>query len=318
MDIVENSRLSNKWALNKLKLNPDRYYRWKRKLKAQGLEGLKNHKSSPVSCPHSLLDEERQAIIDYALEHPDVRHRKLTYNMQDENIVYVSPSTVYRVLKSEELIPEKDYHEQQKADGKIEVSGPDQMYHIDITYIPVNTQHSYLISILDGYSRKIIHSELSLTMTAEDMKRVLNKAMFKAGLFEKPKDKRPVLVSDNGTQLVANSFKEFLKEWNIKHIRTAVRHPESNGKIEVFHKTIKYENVYIKEQYESYYEAKEDIKNFIEYYNSSRLHQGIGFVTPDQKYNGKEEKIKNQRKQKHQNAIERRKRLNRRQKSNAA
>lgn len=318
MDIVENSGFSNKFALEKLKLNPDRYYRWKRKYKSQGMEGLRNHKSSPKSCPHKLLEEEREAIIDYALKHPDIRHRKLTYNMQDEEIAFVSPSTVYRVLKSEDLIPEQDYHEPQEADGKINVSGPDQMYHIDITYIPVNNQHSYLISVLDGYSRKIIHSELSLTMTAEDMKRVLNKAMFKAGLFEKPEDQRPVLVSDNGTQLVANSFKDFLKEWDIKHIRTAVKHPESNGKIEVFHKTIKYEKVYVQEQYKSFYEAKKDIEEFIEYYNSSRLHQGIGFVTPNQKYNGEEEKIKNERKQKHQKAIERRKRLNRKQKSNAA
>ena len=280
--------------------------------------GLENQKSAPEACPHSLLEEEREAILDYALEHPDIRHRKLAYNMQDEDIAYVSPSSVYRVLKSEGLIPEQEYHEKQKSDGKIEINQPDQMYHTDITYIPVNDQHAYLISVLDGYSRKIIHGELSLTMTSEDMKRVLNKAMFKAGLFEKPKDQRPVLVSDNGTQLVSNSFQQFLKEWDIEHIRTAVKHPECNGKIEVFHKTIKYEHIYVKEQYQSFYEAKEDIEEFIKYYNSERLHQGINFITPNQKYNGQGDKIINQRKQKHKKAIERRKRLNRQQKSIAA
>ena len=310
MDIVENSELTNKKTFEILKLNSDRYYRWRRKYRKKGMEGLKNHKSKPKSCPHQLLEKEKEAIINYALEHPDVRHRKLAYNMQDEDVVYVSPSSVYRVLKEENLIPEKQYHEKQKADGKIEVNQPDKMYHIDITYIPVADQHSYFISVLDGYSRKIIHGELSLTMTADDMERVMSKAMFKADIFEKPEDQRPVLVSDNGTQLISNSFKKFLKEWDITHIRTAVRHPESNGKIEVFHKTLKYENVYVKEQYESFYEAKKDIDKFIEHYNSARLHQGIDFVTPNQKYKGKDKQIKKKRKNKHQKAIERRKRLN--------
>ena len=231
MNIVEESKLTNKKTLELLKLNSERYYRWKRNYNKEGLEGLKNNKSNPKSCPHQLLDEEKEAIINYALEHPDVRHRKLAYNMQDEDVVYVSPSSVYRVLKEENLIPEQEYHEKQKSDGKIEVNEPDKMYHTDITYIPVADQHSYFISVLDGYSRKIIHGELSLTMTADDMERVMSKAMFKAGIFEKLEDQRPVLVSDNGTQLVSNSFKDFLKEWNIKHIRTAVRHPECNGKI---------------------------------------------------------------------------------------
>jgi transposase InsO family protein len=155
-------------------------------------------------------------------------------------------------------------------------------------------------------------------MTADDMQRVLSRAMFKAGVFEVDPVSRPVLISDNGTQLVAKSFTEFLEEWEIKHIRTAVKHPETNGKIEVFHKTIKYENVYAQEKYQSFYEAKEDIENFIDQYNSERLHQGIEYVTPDQKYNGKADKIIDERKKKHQAAIDRRKRLNQKRKSTAA
>ena len=116
-------------------------------------------------------------------------------------------------------------------------------------------------------------------MTTDDMQQVLNRSMFKAGIFEADPVNRPTLVSDNGTQLVSKSFTEFLEKWEIKHIRTAVKHPETNGKIEVFHKTIKYENVYAQEKYQSFYEAREDIEKFIKYYNSERLHQGIEFVT---------------------------------------
>lgn len=318
MDIIEESALTKKKTCEILQMNPGRYYSWKRRFENSGMEGLTNHKSSPRTCPHSLLEEERQAIIDYALDHPDLRHRKLAKKMIDDDVAYVSASSVYRVLKAVDLIPEQEYHSKRKADGKIKVDKPNKMWHTDITYIPVKDSHAYLICILDGYSRKIIHGELSQTMTAEDMKRILSRAMFKADIFELPTDKRPVLVSDNGTQLVAKSFNSFLKEWNIKHIRTAVRHPETNGKIEVFHKTIKYENVYVKKQYQSYYEAKEDIEQFIEYYNAERLHQGINFVTPEQKYKGKANKIISKRKQKHKEAIERRKRLNRNRNSKVA
>jgi len=260
----------------------------------------------------------KEAIIDYALDHPNVRHRKLAKNMIDDDIAYVSASSVYRVLKEEGLVFEQEYHKKKKADGIIEVDQPNKMWHTDISYIPVKNTHAYLICVLDGYSRKIIYGELSQTMTSEDMKRVLSRAMFKAGIFEKEAAERPALISDNGTQLVSKSFTKFLEEWQIKHIRTAVRHPETNGKIEVFHKTIKYENVYRKATYQSFYEAREDIENFIDHYNTNRLHQGIEFVTPDQKYNGEADKILDERKKKHQTAINRRKRLNRERKSKAA
>ncbi len=301
-----------------MELNPGRYYSWKRRFQASGREGLRNHKSSPGSCPHALLEEEKEAIIDYALKHPDTRHRKLAYNMQDEGVVYASPSTVYRVLKAENLIPSKDYHKERKADGKIEVSTPNVLWHTDITYIPVEDGHAYLISVLDDYSRYVIHSELSRTMTADDMERILSRALYKADLFEAPAEERPALISDNGTQLIAKSFTSFLEEWDIEHIRTAVRHPETNGKIEVLHKTIKYENVYVKERYQSFYEAKKDIEDFIDKYNHTRLHQGIDFVTPYQKYTGKAEKIINKRKKQHKKAIERRKRFNRKSHAKAA
>jgi len=311
MDIIEESNLSIKDTCRILELNSDRYYRWRRQFNLEGIDGLKNNKSTPAKCPHSLLEEERKAIIDYAIKHPDVRHRKLAYMMQREDVVYVSPSTVYRVLKEEGLIPTRSYNKKRKADGKIEVKEPNKMWHLDITYIPVEQTHAYLISVLDGYSRYVVHAELSMSMTSDDIERVMSRAMFKENLYEKPVEQRSVLVTGNGTQIVSRSFQQFLREWEIEHIRTAVRHPESNGKIEVFHKTVKYENVYVKEKYQSFYEAKEDLEKFIQYYNHQRLHQGIGFVTPYEKHIGKAEQIINERKKKHEKAIERRKRLNR-------
>lgn len=105
---------------------------------------IKKSKSTPRSCPHSLLEEERQTVIDYALEHPDLRHRKLAYEMQDEGVVYVSPSTIYRILKAENLIPDQEYHQEQEADGEITTNKKNQMWHTDITYIPIKNGHAYL------------------------------------------------------------------------------------------------------------------------------------------------------------------------------
>ena len=238
--------------------------------------------------------------------------------MKDKDIVHVSPSSVYRVLKDNNLISSQEYHQEKSADGEITVQEPNTMWHMDITYIPVADGHAYLISVLDGYSRYIVHSKLSLTMTTEAVKEVLSRALFKADLFEVPDEDKPMLISDNGTQFVSNNFQDFLNDLDIEHIRTAVRHPESNGKIEVFHKTIKHENIYIKEKYQSFYEAQDDINQFIETYNHKRLHQGVNFVTPYQKYTGKDKEIIETRNQKHQNAIERRKRLNKVKKSKVA
>ncbi|MCK8827930.1 helix-turn-helix domain-containing protein [Natroniella acetigena] len=98
MDIVEESELDIKDTCEKLQLNPDRYYRWRRRFNANGLDGLKNHNSTPTSCPHRLLKKEEEAIISYALKNPDLRHRKLAYGMQNKDIAYASPSSVYRVL----------------------------------------------------------------------------------------------------------------------------------------------------------------------------------------------------------------------------
>ena len=118
MEIIEKSELTNKKTCEILQINPGRYYSWKRKYKTQGMEGLKNHKSTPKSCPHALLKEEKEAIIAYALDNPDVCHRKLAYEMQNNDIAYVSPSSVYRFLKDKGLISRRKSRKKSKADGK--------------------------------------------------------------------------------------------------------------------------------------------------------------------------------------------------------
>lgn len=292
-----------------LELSKSRYYDWRKKWFENGPDGLKDQTSGPEACPHQLLPEERRTVIEMALEHPNRRHRKLAKWMQNEGIAFVSESSVYRLLKRQGLIPSRPVMDRPDRDGEITVSRPNEMWHSDITYIPVGNGHAYLISFLDGYSRKIIHHELCRDMTATTVERLYDEALKKAGLLEA--DEKPILVTDHGSQYLARSFTHLLNELDVEHRLIAIGHPEANGKIEVFHKTIKYEHVYVQQRYDSFYQAKDDIDQFVRYYNTKRLHQSIGYVTPEQKYQGEAEAIIEEREQKHQEAIERRKRLNR-------
>lgn len=285
-----------------LGLNPDRYYRWYKQIK----EGSPVAGKKPLR-PHALLPEEKDAIIEYALE-TEHRHRKLAYELRRKNIVSVSPSSVYRVLKEANLIADYKPPKKPLKKREIKADGPNQVWRTDITYIPTTGGHGYLISVLDSYSRYITHAELLPTMTAGDVKKVVDRALAGEGLIIS--QNKPVLVSDNGTQLVSKSFKKFLKDLGIKHIRTAYRHPESNGRIEVFHKTVKYECVYLKETYPNLLAARQDIESFIHKYNHERLHQGIGFVTPYERHSGQDKAIKKKYKRQLHKALERRKELN--------
>jgi transposase InsO family protein len=239
------------------------------------------------------LPEERGNIISFALENPKERHRKLSFLMMDQDIGYFSPSTVYQVLKKERLIKPWIPLKRPMKRQDIEATGPNQVWYIDITYLKVNGRNWYLIPVLDKFSRLIVYWELCWSMTAHDVRRIVDFALEKEGLHLQ--EQKPKIISDNGTQLVAKSFKKFLKDLGIKHIRIAYRHPESQGRIEVFFKTLKYECFYHGE-YQDVYEARRDIEAFIDYYNYQRLHQGIGFITPYQKHTGQAEAISGARK----------------------
>jgi len=257
--------------------------------------------------PHALLPEEKDAIIKHALitEH---RHRKLAYELRRKNIVSVSPSSVYRVLKDADLIANYRPPKKPLKKNEIKADGPNQVWRTDITFIPLTIGYGYLISVMDSYSRYIVNAELLPSMTTRDIKKVIDTAMAKASLINTKN--KPVLVSDNGTQLVSKSFKKFLKNLGVKHVRTAYRHPESNGRMEVFHKTLKYEHVYLREIYPNLLIARQDIMSFIYKYNHERLHQGIGFVTPYECYTGQDEIIKKKYRQQLQNAVSLRKKIN--------
>ncbi|MBS3788791.1 transposase, partial [Candidatus Bipolaricaulota bacterium] len=203
-----------------LQLSPRRYYRWKRDYKENGISGLADGDSGPNLSYNKILPEEREAILEAADDYPDLKHRKLVPKLADEWSVSVSPSTVYRVLKEENQIPERETTEDNSARGDYDYTPdePNELWQIDISYIPiVDHDFWYLISALDDYSRRIMSYVLSLTMGTDDLIAVIDDGILEYELAEDP----PKFLTDNGTQMTSNGFKEYVDGLDADHLRTA-------------------------------------------------------------------------------------------------
>ena len=248
-----------------------------------------------------IMDCEKEAIIAYYRERTNEGYRRLTYKMIDEDIAAVSPSTVYMILKANDLLCRwNNKKTSSKGNGFKQPKAPHDHWHIDIAYVNVMGSFMFLISVLDGYSRMILHHELRTTMTEYDVQITLQRA------FEKYPRFHPHLISDNGKQFVARDFKEYLRDCGMKHVRTSVYYPQSNGKIERFHGTIKSEAMR-KQSYLSIEDARIQIAEYIRIYNEERLHSSLYYLTPKDVFEGKMEQRLKIRQEKLDQAAEYRK-----------
>jgi putative transposase len=216
--------------------------------------------------------------------------------MLDQNVVAVSPSSVYRVLSAANLLRRWNGKTSKKGTGFVQPLKPHEHWHIDVSYINLCGTFYYLCSLLDGCSRYLVHWELRETMTEKDIEIILQRTR------EKFPEATPRIISDNGPQFIAKDFKEFIRLSGMTHVRTSPFYPQSNG----YHKTIKGEcvrpNVFL-----SLEEAREQIAKFIRYYNEERLHSAIGYVAPKIKLEGREKHVFTERDQKLEAAREARK-----------
>jgi len=210
--------------------------------------------------------------------------------MLDDDVVAVSPASVYRVLKAAGRLDRKWQKPSKKGTGFVQPLRPHEHWHIDISYINVQGTFYYLISILDGASRSIVHWELRESMTERDVETVVQRAM------EKHPGEKPRIISDNGPQFIARDFKgpTFgrcpIRIVGITHVRTSPYYPQSNGKLERWHGSLKRECVRPACP-GSLEEARHRVAQFVEHYNHVRLHSAIGYITPADKLNGLEEVI---------------------------
>ncbi len=271
------------YFLNHLDLQRSRYYDW--------VKRYDQVKQSNACLPksHWLLDWEKEAIIAFYHTQEACGYRRLTYVMLDQNIVAVSPSSVYRVLLFAGLIRKKACKTSKKGLGFDQPTTAHQHWHIDISYINVCGTFYYLCGVLDGYSRFIVAYDLREAMTEREIEIIIQQAL------EKYPTAKPRIISDNGPQFIANDFKEFIRHVQITHVKTSPYYPQSNGKIERWHKSLKGECVRVKTPI-SFDNAKQCIAEYINHYNDVRLHSAIGYVTPADKLNGNDNSIFEERK----------------------
>jgi putative transposase len=235
--------------------------------------GKANEHNSLVPRDHWLTPEEKAAILAFHELFPLEGYRRLTFMMLDKDVVAVSPSSVYRVLSAAGLLDRWNKKPSKKGTGFVQPLRAHEHWHIDVAYLNLGGTFYYLCSVLDGASRSIIHWEIREAMTEADVECILLRAR------EAFPDQHPRIISDNGPQFIAKDFKEFIRLTGMTHVRTAPYYPQSNGKIERWHKTIKTDAIR-PSQPATVEEARALVARWVTHYNTVRLHSAIGYITP--------------------------------------
>lgn len=220
----------------------------------------------------------------FFMNNPLNGYRRLSYMMIDQDVAFVSPGTVYNVLNRAGLMGHRQNIRSKKGTGFIQPECPHKHWHIDISYINLLGTFYYLCSVLDGFSRFLVHWRLKEAMKEADVELVIEEAR------EKFPSSRPRIISDNGPQFIAKEFKDYIRLGGMTHVRTAPYYPQSNGKIERWHGALKRECIR-PHTLTSLEEAVFEIGQFIDNYNRVRLHSSIGYVTPMDKLEGRAEEI---------------------------
>lgn len=235
-----------------------------------------------------ILAWEKQAIIDYYGLHPEEGYRRLAFMMLDEDVVAASPSSVYRVLKAADLLSSAPKSSSKKGKGFEQPLLAHQHWHVDVSYINICGTFYYLCALLDGYSRYVVHWELRERMTEADVEIIIQRAR------EGFPGVHPRIISDNGPQFIARDFKEFIRVCGMTHVRTSPFYPQSNGKIERWHQSLKKECIRPKTP-TSLEDARRVVTDFVDRYNHKRLHSGIGYIAPADKLHGRDTLILQER-----------------------
>ena len=265
-----------------LAIASSKFYHWKNRF------GKVNEHNSWIPRDHWLDDWEKTAILDFEQKYPLEGYRRLTFMMLDADVVAVSPSSVYRVLKTAGRIERFSGKTSRKGTGFQQPLLAHEHWHMDISYLNVSGTFYYLCSVLDGMSRTLVHWEIHESMTEGQVEIILQKAR------EKFPDVHPQIISDNGPQFIARDFKQFIRISGMTHVRTSPYYPQSNGKLERWHQSLKSEC--IRPQTPLCLEdARRIVSGYVEHYNTVRLHSAIGYVTPADKLAGKEKEIFQQR-----------------------
>ncbi len=266
-------------------ISTSKYHDWKRRY------GRVNEHNSWIPRDFWLEDWEKEAIIAFSKDNPLEGYRRLCFMMLDADVVAVSPSSVYRVLKRAGLLRRWNRKRSARGEGFKQPGAPHKHWHVDVCYINVCGTFYYLCTVLDGYSRYVIHWEIRESMKEADVELVIQRAK------EKCPAARPRIISDNGPQFIAKDFKEFIRISGMSHVRTSRGYPQSNGKLERWHASLKQECIRPKSPL-SLEDARGTVADFVFNYNNVRLHSALGYVAPANKLLGRDKQIFAERDQK--------------------
>lgn len=306
IELVRRSPVSKKKTLLELGLSASTYYRWQRRYREAGEAGLVDRRPQPETIWNRLRPEEAESILVAARAEPEKSPREIAFWLSDHAGFSVSESSVYRVLKLHGLVREVNVVGFPAGpEYTVKTKQVNEQWQNDASYFfVVGWGWYYLISVLDDFSRYFLAWDLKGNMKTESINEVLERASEWTGMKRVPVKKRARLVSDNGPSYVALAFEEYLRMHQMLHIRCSPHHPQTNGKLERFHETLKaHTNLLV---WTSPEELRRAVGEFIEFYNHRRYHEGIGNVAPAEVYYGRREEIlKRREEQKRQTLYER-------------
>jgi transposase InsO family protein len=304
--LVEQSHLPAKRTLDKIGIPRTTFYRWYDRYLAGGLAALKDKSPKPGRVWNRIPDDIREKVIDMALEDAELSPRELAVRFTDTQSYFVSESSVYRLLKALDLITSPAFVVIKAANEfKDKTTAPNQMWQTDFTYLKViGWGWFYLSTILDGFSRYIIAWKLCTTMKVDDVTDTLEMALQASGCDQANVAHKPRLLSDNGSSYIASDLKAWMESQGMKHVRGAPYHPQTQGKIERWHQTLK--NRILLENYYLPGDLEAQIDAFVSYYNHQRYHESLKNLTPADVYFGRGQTILLQRERIKRKTIEHR------------
>jgi putative transposase len=279
-----------------ISIGTSKFYDWKARF------GKVNEHNAWVPRDYWLTKEEKERICVFARAHPLEGYRRLTFMMLDADQVACSPASVYRVLKGAGLLAGQSPKPTKKGTGFIQPLQAHQEWHVDVSYLNIAGTFYFLCSILDGYSRFIVHWEIRDKMEESDVQTIIQRAR------EAHANERPRLITDNGPQFIAKDFKEFIRIAGMTHVKTSPYYPQANGKIERWHKTLKGDCIRVRIPL-SLDDARRIVSDYVGHYNTARLHSAIGYIAPKNKLEGKADAIFAERDRKLTEARKRRKQI---------
>ena len=310
--VVEEAKRRSGWSvrriLQQLGVSPASYYRWRKE--AREVKRLPPEPARPVQA-YEATEEEKRAVRSYALKHPGIRHRELAWRMVDEDVACLSPSTVYRILKVENLVCPWRRRKKRTREEEEKATRPDELWASDLMYVQIGGRTYYLVNFLDEYSRQIVHHALvgSMDGTTVSMEaQVAIEQLLRERGGEIRPEGMPRLRSDNGSCYISREFRGVLDEHGLGHQRIRPHCPEENGIIERSNRTLR--EALDGEELTDLLQARNVIARIIEWYNTERLHSALGYLRPIDYYRGDPVRLHEERRRKMAEARHRRREKN--------